>query len=904
MDLWIVFLRLCSLLLVLLAAWPCQGVAGAPHPGEAGASGEKDAGRSFSGSSGRTSGLRMPASLFSWPTPLNCSRIPRLHSDAWLSYLLQPDRPDFAIGHDSRYHDVAGHSHDVSRSIVATIDHHLQYTRLQPRFSAREQRCGKSMEEQLPVVLQAAVSGLPPRLPVRRVTGETDATNELARLADCEQPARIVLLVDQVLRFNAGQPSTSVLWVMSVVANSLSTLAAMQTDMQSAVVYSEVIVRKAVRWNVPLSALALKVMRNEVVVPLLAAPVALPARARRCPAWRAHLHAVTMLTYWHGYDVMVAFAAELAVEAAGDVLGAPAAVPGAREAIATATPLYRVAHVVTDVLEWWRQPQARGVLAAVPEADLWAAFVLRAQGDSSWEAQASPVLVKLMSGDLPNLRRPTPVELRPGDVTAFVQGLKLALVRAGCLQAPSGIPESAVVRALTISPGCPSLRRFMRSPEGRAAYVRPHASEPGFTGVAVRGLARCALTVNILRDTALLWLDGAVSRSSAAWGALVQLPLAPPPQHPQTLFEWMASTDPWTVFGTSVAALLAVLRVVVRLTSAFSTAATLSAPPSAMTPPPTVTAAPEAPPAPASSTRKSAKRGAKGRHKAARAIKAAPGPPRTPDPKPTAPAAAEAPCSPPEPLSSPAPARPPVFDPIAQRFCHLDGAGRSAKFTPQPLAEVPATAHTVAHLRTAMLPARLGDLRPPLAAAICAALPSLLYMPASALVRCAAHAAKAASAPPSPAAKTEPATKLASSDSPSAAGDYIPSSGVPCHPEPPQTVALLDGESCSSPGTDAATDAAADGMLPCDLSAKLQVYRKEECGQVPELFLCPISREVMENPVLASDGHVYERAQIEAWLKAHQTSPMTNMAMRPEVRPVLSLRSEIQAFKQRFPHIV
>lgn len=73
---------------------------------------------------------------------------------------------------------------------------------------------------------------------------------------------------------------------------------------------------------------------------------------------------------------------------------------------------------------------------------------------------------------------------------------------------------------------------------------------------------------------------------------------------------------------------------------------------------------------------------------------------------------------------------------------------------------------------------------------------------------------------------------------------------------------------------------------------------------MPELFLCPISREVMENPVLASDGHVYERSQIESWLLEHDTSPMTNIAMRPEVAPVLSLRSEIQDFKQRFPHLV
>lgn len=87
------------------------------------------------------------------------------------------------------------------------------------------------------------------------------------------------------------------------------------------------------------------------------------------------------------------------------------------------------------------------------------------------------------------------------------------------------------------------------------------------------------------------------------------------------------------------------------------------------------------------------------------------------------------------------------------------------------------------------------------------------------------------------------------------------------------------------------------------LRAKLQVYRADESGAAPELFLCPISRELMHNPVLASDGHIYERVQIESWLQRHQTSPMTNMAMAPALAPVLTLRSEIEAFRQRFPHL-
>ncbi|XP_062519691.1 WD repeat, SAM and U-box domain-containing protein 1-like isoform X2 [Corticium candelabrum] len=49
---------------------------------------------------------------------------------------------------------------------------------------------------------------------------------------------------------------------------------------------------------------------------------------------------------------------------------------------------------------------------------------------------------------------------------------------------------------------------------------------------------------------------------------------------------------------------------------------------------------------------------------------------------------------------------------------------------------------------------------------------------------------------------------------------------------------------------------------------------------VPEEFLCPISMEVMQDPVIASDGYSYERSSILAWLgEGKQTSPMTNLPL-------------------------
>ena len=41
-------------------------------------------------------------------------------------------------------------------------------------------------------------------------------------------------------------------------------------------------------------------------------------------------------------------------------------------------------------------------------------------------------------------------------------------------------------------------------------------------------------------------------------------------------------------------------------------------------------------------------------------------------------------------------------------------------------------------------------------------------------------------------------------------------------------------------------------------------------------LLCPITMELMNDPVQASDGHTYERDAIEEWFREHDRSPLTN----------------------------
>jgi len=48
---------------------------------------------------------------------------------------------------------------------------------------------------------------------------------------------------------------------------------------------------------------------------------------------------------------------------------------------------------------------------------------------------------------------------------------------------------------------------------------------------------------------------------------------------------------------------------------------------------------------------------------------------------------------------------------------------------------------------------------------------------------------------------------------------------------------------------------------------------------------CPISHEVMQDPVLAEDGHTYERREIENWLQRSNRSPITNCILGPCLVP-------------------
>eukprot|EP01113_Clastostelium_recurvatum_P003822 TRINITY_DN1168_c0_g1_i2.p1 TRINITY_DN1168_c0_g1~~TRINITY_DN1168_c0_g1_i2.p1 ORF type:complete len:809 (+),score=247.47 TRINITY_DN1168_c0_g1_i2:121-2547(+) len=69
--------------------------------------------------------------------------------------------------------------------------------------------------------------------------------------------------------------------------------------------------------------------------------------------------------------------------------------------------------------------------------------------------------------------------------------------------------------------------------------------------------------------------------------------------------------------------------------------------------------------------------------------------------------------------------------------------------------------------------------------------------------------------------------------------------------------------------------------------------------EFPESFICPLTHEVMNDPVVDHEGNSYERAAIENWLKSHATSPITRAPLtKANLAPNRALRDAISEKKK------
>lgn len=145
------------------------------------------------------------------------------------------------------------------------------------------------------------------------------------------------------------------------------------------------------------------------------------------------------------------------------------------------------------------------------------------------------------------------------------------------------------------------------------------------------------------------------------------------------------------------------------------------------------------------------------------------------------------------------------------------------------------------------------------------------------------HASEETTTEAAPAAELPPGSELGSATEAMAAMAEAAETTA----KAPQSAVVLDEE-------------ATDGTLrPAPAEAQETVVPAPPAVEPPEIFVCPITQELMLDPVFALDGHTYERAAIEEWLARRLMSPKTGVALdNPTVIPNHAMRQQIIEWRE------
>lgn len=82
-----------------------------------------------------------------------------------------------------------------------------------------------------------------------------------------------------------------------------------------------------------------------------------------------------------------------------------------------------------------------------------------------------------------------------------------------------------------------------------------------------------------------------------------------------------------------------------------------------------------------------------------------------------------------------------------------------------------------------------------------------------------------------------------------------------------------------------------------DNDDKANITAKTNYDDIPEEYCCPITQDIMTDPVIAEDGHTYERKNITQWIEKNSTSPITRENISKDVLIVNRvLKGQIETF--------
>merc|ERR1712187_651766 len=82
------------------------------------------------------------------------------------------------------------------------------------------------------------------------------------------------------------------------------------------------------------------------------------------------------------------------------------------------------------------------------------------------------------------------------------------------------------------------------------------------------------------------------------------------------------------------------------------------------------------------------------------------------------------------------------------------------------------------------------------------------------------------------------------------------------------------------------------------LGNSLQQRLDELCDEDSEMC-CPVTLMLFRDPVIASDGFMYEADSVKQLIRNHQVSPITREHLKKEYYPAKQKKSEVLAFREK-----
>lgn len=115
-----------------------------------------------------------------------------------------------------------------------------------------------------------------------------------------------------------------------------------------------------------------------------------------------------------------------------------------------------------------------------------------------------------------------------------------------------------------------------------------------------------------------------------------------------------------------------------------------------------------------------------------------------------------------------------------------------------------------------------------------------------------------------------------------------------------EAASVRDGRGLARLGGDELASLEAELQAAARRVAKARERRTRQLLRLPDAFVCPVTREVMDDPVSCADGHTYERSAIQHWLLSHATSPKTGLPLDSKrLVPNFALRSAIDDYRAK-----